>query len=191
MASAWGFGLDASANYRYQGWRLSAVARDVTSTYNAWSFSLDERTKEVFELTGNTIPKNSLEITLPTLTLGMARSFPIGKNFSILAEGNMEFTFDGKRNTWYRGDPVSAAPRVGIETSYKGIVHLRAGVGNFQRVKEDRYSEKMIYQPNMGVGVTLFDRVTLDYAPSDIADHSVASISDVFSLKYDIYKDEG
>ena len=36
------------------------MARDVTSTFNAWSFTLDENTVDVFEATGNEIPDNSI-----------------------------------------------------------------------------------------------------------------------------------
>ena len=43
FAQAWGFGLDLGAQYSYKGWNFGAMARDVTSTFNAWSFSLDNK----------------------------------------------------------------------------------------------------------------------------------------------------
>jgi hypothetical protein len=75
FAGAWGFGLDAGAQYDYKKWKFAAMARDVTSTFNAWSFNLSEETKQVFLATGNEIPENSVEITLPKLLLGAARKF--------------------------------------------------------------------------------------------------------------------
>jgi len=60
FARAWGFGLDLGAQYHYKGWDFGAMARDVTSTFNAWSFSLNEETIDVFAATGNEIPDNSV-----------------------------------------------------------------------------------------------------------------------------------
>ena len=98
FAGAWGFGLDAGAQYDYKKWKLAAMARDVTSTFNAWSTNLSEETKQVFIATGNEIPTNSVEITLPKLLLGAARKFDFTEKISLLTELNMDATFDGKRN---------------------------------------------------------------------------------------------
>ena len=60
FAKAWGFGIDASATYRSaSGWQMGVMARDVTSTFNAWSYNFTEEEKDVFEETGNEIPENS------------------------------------------------------------------------------------------------------------------------------------
>ncbi len=190
MARAWGFGLDVGMKYDYEGWQLAAMARDVTSTFNAWSFDLDERTQEVFKQTNNEIPESSLEITLPRLILGASRQYDLGKKFTLLAALDLDMTFDGKRNTLVRTDPWSMAPRLGLEAGYAGVVFLRGGVGNFQRVTDVHKREVMTFQPNLGVGVRLFDRLTIDYALTDIGDQSIALYSNVFSLQYDIYNQE-
>ena len=78
FGKAWGFGLDAGAQYERNRWRFSAVARDVTGTFNAWSYTLDQRTIDVFSQTGNEIPVNSVEVTLPRLMLGAAHQFKFG-----------------------------------------------------------------------------------------------------------------
>ena len=39
FASAWGFGLDVGAQYSRGNWEFGASARDITSTFNAWSFN--------------------------------------------------------------------------------------------------------------------------------------------------------
>jgi len=36
FARSWGFGLDVSVNYTYKDWKFAAVARDITTTVNAW-----------------------------------------------------------------------------------------------------------------------------------------------------------
>ena len=63
FAGAWGFGLDAGAQYDYKKWKFAAMARDITTTFNAWTFNLSDDMKDVFLATGNVIPENSVEIT--------------------------------------------------------------------------------------------------------------------------------
>ena len=71
MASAWGVGADLGIQYHKGNWRLAAVGRDITTTYNAWTATLTEEEKQTFARTGNTIPKSSVEITKPTLFLAV------------------------------------------------------------------------------------------------------------------------
>src|SRR5438045_5607549 len=111
--------------YRTGNWQLGAVARDITTTFNAWSFSFTEREKEVLYLTNNEIPVKSTEMTAPRLVLGAARDFKLGKKTSLLAEVNVDFTFDGKRNTVVSADPVSADPKLGLELNVNNIFFLR------------------------------------------------------------------
>lgn len=187
FANSWGFGLDAGAQYRRGDWVFAAVARDVTSTFNAWSFTLDDRTQEVFQLTGNEIPQNSVELTLPRLLLGTARQFDFGSKFSLLAEANVDLTFDGKRNVLVRSNALSLDPHLGIEASYQKIVYVRAGLGNIQRVQSVDQKDELSFQPNIGLGLRI-KQLYIDYALTDIGDQSAALFSNVFSLKFNIFK---
>lgn len=187
FAKAWGFGLDAGAQYKYKKWRFGAMARDVTSTFNAWNFTLSDRVKEVFTVTGNEIPENSLEITLPKLILAGGREFKITERFSALGELDFDMTFDGMRNVLIKSDPISIAPHFGFEVDYMDIIYLRGGIGNFQQVENVSNQRTMTFQPNFGVGVS-FKGFSLDYALTDIGDRSVALYSNIFSLKIDINK---
>ncbi len=184
---AWGFGLDAGAQYQRGQWRMSAVARDVTSTFNAWSYSLDDRTVDVFAQTNNEIPVNSVEVTLPRLMLGVAREFKFGKKFDLIAAIDLENTFDGKRNTLIKSSTFSTDPRVGLELGYAGVVYVRTGVSNMQYVTDISDKKTLSVQPNIGLGLKI-KRVTLDYALTDIGDSSVALYSNLFSLKFDLFK---
>ena len=65
FASAWGFGLDAGIRVQGKKWQLGIVAKDITTTFNAWSFNFTEREKEVLYLTKNDIPVKSTEMTAP------------------------------------------------------------------------------------------------------------------------------
>ena len=81
-------GLDAGLQLRGEKWSLGLVARDVTSTFNAWTFKFTEKEKEVLYLTNNDIPVKSTELTAPRLILGGAYQFNIGNSVKLLAEAN-------------------------------------------------------------------------------------------------------
>ena len=189
FGGAWGFGLDAGAKYTYKNWVLAAMARDVTGTFNAWSFNLDQKQIATFIQTGNEVPSSSLEVTVPKLILGVARTYKVWKErVSILGEINFINTFDGMRNTVVNSKIWSMEPAFGLEIGYKGFIFLRGGVGNIQKQLNDRATLYITtFQPNFGVGVK-YKIFTLDYALTDIGDHSTALYSNIFSLKIDINK---
>jgi hypothetical protein len=189
FGGSWGFGLDAGAKYTYKNWRLAAMARDITGTFNAWSYSLEQDEIETFVKTNNEVPKSSLEITNPKLILGIGKLVMVWKDrISILTELNLINTFDGMRNTVVKSDLWSMEPAFGLEIGYKGFVYLRGGIGNVQKELNDRATLYVTtFQPNFGVGVK-YRIFTLDYALTDIGDRSVALYSNIFSLKIDINK---
>ncbi|MCE3277970.1 MAG: hypothetical protein K0S44_161 [Bacteroidetes bacterium] len=187
FAGAWGFGLDAGAQYDHNKWKFAAMARDVTSTFNAWSYNLSDETKAVFLQTGNEIPENGVEITLPKLILGASRKFDLSKKISLLAEVNLDNTFDGKRNVLVKTNVISMDPHIGIEAGYMDMIFLRGGIGNFQSYTDADGKKVRTLQPNIGVGVRI-KSIYIDYALTDIGDQSVALYSNVFSIKIDINK---
>jgi hypothetical protein len=189
FGGAWGFGLDAGAKYNHKGWTFAAMARDITGTFNAWSFTLDQKQIAVLQQTGNEIPTSSLEVTVPKLILGVAKTYKVWKDrVSILGEINMINTFDGMRNTVINSEVWSMEPAFGLELGYKGFIFLRGGLGNIQKQLNDRATLYITtVQPNFGVGVK-YKIFTLDYALTDIGDRSIAIYSNIFSLKVDINK---
>lgn len=189
FAQAWGFGLDAGLQYALKKWQFGLMVRDVTSTFNSWSYSLNSKTIEVFQKTQNELPENGLEITLPRVILGVGRLFEY-KKFGIQPEVNFDITTDGQRNTLIQGDPVSVDPYAGLELSWNKLIYLRSGIGNFQKIQAEIGTHKVTtFEPNIGIGIS-FKGVTLDYALTDISDKSVALYSNVFSLKIDFNKPE-
>ena len=186
FARSWGFGLDAGINYQLgEKWRFGAVIRDMTSTFNAWSFNLDDQMIETFLLTGNEIPQNGLEITLPKFILGAQFKQKIVKEFYVSSEINMDLNTDGRRNVLIRTSPISIDPHMGIELGYGKWVAIRAGIGNMQWIKNPDLSESLTFQPNIGIGVG-FKGIRIDYAFTDIGDASVALYSHVFSLRFSL-----
>ncbi len=186
FASAWGFGIDASAQYDYGKWKFGVLARDVTSTFNVWSFNTEELT-EAFTMTGNEIPESSLEITLPKLIMGAARAFDITEEIGIAAEMDFDWTFDGKRNVLIKSNPVSIDPHLGFEANYKKVVFIRGGVGNFQLIKNYNNKNDFSLQPNIGVGFK-WKNFALDYAFANLGGVSIAPYSNIISLRYAIDK---
>src|SRR5258705_4699705 len=193
FAKAWGFGLDAGVQIIQNKWRFGITGRDITTTFNAWSFSFTEREKEVLYLTHNEIPVKSTEMTAPRLVLGVARDFKLGKKSSLLAEANLDLTFDGKRNTVISADPVSADPKLGLELNVNNIFFLRAGINNFQRALADgdtlNQKKVWIYQPSAGAGFRI-QNVTIDYAFANLANQSNPLFTHVFSLRLDMVNDK-
>ena len=91
FASAYGFGFDAGAQYKMGKWLFGATLRDATSTFNMWIFNKD-LFEEVFVATGNEVPQNSMELTLPKFLAGFARDFTINKKFSRITSYNVCYT---------------------------------------------------------------------------------------------------
>ncbi len=186
FATAWGFGLDASATYHHKKWRFATIIKDITGTFNTWSFSFTDDEKAILEATGNIIPSNSIEVTMPSMILGVARTFTFKKDFSFLAEINLYNTYDGKRNTVIKTKLWSMEPRLGIELGYKNIIFIRGGIGNIQKqLNEDGSAYITTFQPNIGAGIH-YKIFTIDYALTDIGDKSIALYSNIFSVKIDI-----
>lgn len=187
FAGAWGFGIDAGAQYDLKKWKFAAMVRDVTSTFTAWSYNLSDETKQVFITTGNEIPENSVEVTVPKLLLGVARKFDLSSKISLLAESNLDATFDGKRNVLIRSKAVSMDPHIGLELGYMNMLFVRGGIGNYQSYTDALHKKITTIQPNIGVGVRI-KSFYLDYAFTNFGNSSVALYSNVFSIKVDINK---
>ena len=193
FANAIGFGFDAGVMYRSGNWRLGVVARDVTTTFNAWKFSFSDEEKQALYLTDNDIPVKSTELTAPRLVLGGAYNFAFSDKFNLLAEANFDMTFDGKRNTVISADPVSIDPKVGLEANINSVVFVRAGISNFQQALKDgdtlNQKKVWIYQPSIGAGFHV-GNVTIDYAFTNLANQSNPLYTHIFSLKVDLVKKE-
>lgn len=50
FGKAWGFGADLGVRYKGDKFILGLSARDITTTFNAWSFNLTEEEKEFFKV---------------------------------------------------------------------------------------------------------------------------------------------
>ncbi len=175
FTKSWGFGFDAGIQIIGNRWKVGIMAKDVTTTFNAWSYNISQEWREVFYATSNDIPSNSVELTAPQLIPGFSYNFPINKKISLLAEADFDITFDGKRNTVISSNPVSVDPKIGLELSYNNVFFVRAGINNFQQTLDDRDTTNQkkiwIYMPSIGAGFKIGD-VQIDYAFTNLANQS-------------------
>jgi len=192
MANAWGFGLDLGFQMKYKSWKFGVTAKDITTSYTAWSFHLTEHEKEIFATTGNEIPIKSYEVMMPRLNFGIAKSFlKPESNIQVLAEFGFDVTTDGKRSTLISSKPISVDPKMGVEASYKNTIYVRAGVGNFYRALDNsdtlnikRYT---VFQPSVGVGFKV-KSFSVDYAFTSLQMQDNPLMSHVISVRLDIMK---
>lgn len=186
FANSWGFGFDFGMQYQTKNeWNLGFMLRDITTTYNTWT--IDE---EEFKTISDAIPgqnqelPETTEITLPKAQLGVSKRFMFHNDYSLMAAFNLNMQF-AKTNDIVNLDFVSIDPAVGFEFGYLDLVFLRAGAGNFQNEMQIDNTQKVTFQPNIGVGFK-YRGIQVDYALTDIGDQSVALYSNIFSLKVDL-----
>lgn len=185
FADSWGFGFDVGIQFERNDWMFGLMFRDITTTYNIWNINEKEyeKIKDAIPGENQELPE-STEMTIPKAQLGVARKFIIRHDYSILASANMNMRF-AQTNDVFSSNLVSIDPALGVEAGYIDMIFLRAGVGNFQNVKQIDGSEAVNFQPNIGLGFK-YKGIQVDYALTDIGDQSVALYSNIFSLKVDL-----
>ncbi len=186
FADSWGFGFYLGFKYKTKNdWMIGLMLRDITTTYNIWNINEDE-----FQTIRDAVPgenqelPETTEITAPKAQLGFAKKFTIRNDYAILAATNLNMQF-AQTNDIISTEVVSIDPAVGLEFSYIDLVFLRAGVGNFQNIIQIDNTERLSFQPNIGLGFK-YKGIQVDYALTDIGDQSAALYSNIFSLKVDL-----
>lgn len=192
MANAWGAGIDLGLQADYKKWKLGATFKDITTTHTLWSFSFTEKEKQVLAQTGNEIVSKSSEMNTPRIILGGGRYFRLDSKMKLLVESNLDITTDGKRyGNLININPLSIDPRLGAELGYKNLFYVRGGVGNFQRVLDDKDTtntkKRTLFQPTLGVGIKL-KSLMIDYAFSSLNLQGNPLYSHFISIKLNLNK---
>lgn len=185
FANSWGFGFDVGLQFERNNWQFGLMLRDITTTYNIWNIDEDEYAKiaDAIEGQNQELPE-STEITLPKAQLGIARKFEFHNEMTLLAATNLNMRFE-QTNDIISTEVVSIDPAVGFELGYIDLVFLRAGVGNFQNIQQIDGTDKVGFQPNIGLGFK-YKGIQIDYALTDLGDQSAALYSNIFSVKVDL-----
>ena len=185
FASSWGFGLDVGIQFESNDWKFGLMARDITTTFNAWAIDADRLQDIKDAIPGqNQEEPEATEFTLPKLQLGMSKLFTFNYDYTLRTEIDLICRFE-ENNDVISSSFVSINPALGLEFGYTDLVFFRAGIGNFQNELQLDNSSPLTFQPNFGVGFK-YNGIFLDYAFTDIGDQSAALYSNVFSLKIDL-----
>jgi hypothetical protein len=185
FADSWGFGFDVGLQFEKKDWKFGLMVRDITTTYNVWNIDEKEYQKIADAVPGqNQELPESTEITAPKAQLGLSKKFIIRYDYSIMAAANVNMRF-AKTNDLISTDFVSVDPALGFEFGYTDLVFVRAGVGNFQNIEQLDNTEKVGFQPNIGLGFK-YKGIQVDYALTDLGNQSAALYSNIFSLKVDL-----
>lgn len=185
FAKSWGVGLDAAIQFETKNnWKFGIMARDITTTYNAWSINEDQfaKVKNAVEGQNQELPETT-EITIPKLQIGVAKLYRFHYDYTLEAEIDLNIRFE-QNNDVISTSFASINPAFGFEFGYIDMIYLRGGIGNFQNELQIDNSEQLTFQPSFGVGFK-YNGIHVDYAFTDIGDQSVALYSNVFSLKLD------
>ncbi|MEM6726027.1 MAG: PorV/PorQ family protein [Bacteroidota bacterium] len=187
FAQSWGFGVDLGLTYQTGNWFFGLSGKDITSTFNAWSFNFSEADQATLAITGNEVPDNSIEITTPRVILGAGYRARLAKQISVLVATDLSFTTDGQRNVLINSSFLNIDPAFGMEIAYKDFVFVRGGINNFQKAISGPNvgNQTITAQPNLGAGVK-FNRIRLDYALTDVGDVSQVLYSHIFSIILDL-----
>lgn len=184
FANSWGFGLDAGIQFERNTWKFGLMARDITTTFNAWQIDEEkfQDIQDAVEGQNQDLPETT-EITIPKLQFGISKTFVFHYDYTLETAVDLQFRFE-ENNDIISSSFVSINPAFGFEFGYLDMVYLRGGMGNFQNELQLDYSEQVTFQPSFGVGFN-YKGIQVDYAFTDIGDQSVALYSNVFSLIMD------
>jgi hypothetical protein len=166
-------------------WQFGLMLRDITTTYNVWNIDEAAYKKIADAIPGqNQELPESTEITAPKAQLGLSKKFIIRYDYSILAAANINMRF-AKTNDLISTDFMSIDPALGFEFGYTDLVFLRAGAGNFQNIQQLDGSEKVGFQPNIGLGFK-YKGIQVDYALTNLGNQKTTLYSNIFSVKVDL-----
>ena len=185
FASSWGFGLDLGLQFESKNnWKFGVMARDITTTFNAWSINKDEFAKVQNAIAGQNqeLPETT-EITIPKLQIGISKKMIFNDDYSLVTAVNLNVRFE-ENNDVFSSSFASINPALGFEFGYINMIYLRTGVGNFQNELQIDNTNQLSFQPSFGVGFK-YNGIQIDYAFTDIGDQSVALYSNVFSMTFD------
>ncbi|MET2984710.1 putative type IX sorting system protein PorV2 [Aureibaculum conchae] len=202
FATSIGFGLDAGLQFKRNNWQFGLMLRDITTTFNAWSFD-DDELNNILEIYNNlnqsilndgnpdnddeiipTVTPEKIELTKPKAQLGVARKFKVARDFNLLTALDLNMRF-AKTNDVVSSSVVSLSPSFGFQLDYINLVYLRGGVNNFQNETDFDNNKSLTLEPNFGVGFN-YKGISVDYALTNIGGASGSLFSNVFSIKVDI-----
>lgn len=160
FADAWGYSLDAGAQYAQGKLRLGVNLQDATTMLQSWSINKSEF--EGYETYG--VPEGGTVKVLPVLRLGSGYETPIGTDNALRVGLDLDVAFDGAQTYAFSAGNTTLHPRIGGEFSYKKLLAFRAGLATIGKDSDGQVA----VQPMMGVGFTI-KQAKIDYVFGDFS----------------------
>ena len=189
FVNGYGFSIDLGITYKFSQYTVSGILRDITSGYTAWFYNLNDSIINILQQTGNSIPRNNVEITLPSAITAIARPFKISKKLSLNAEFSIITQWGLQSNYIINTKIFSLSPQLGLELNYKNLLFVRSGIYNFQRIKY--FTDSLTFKTqlnafvNLGIGLH-YKNFSLDYAFQNLGNSAVALNSHFITLRIDL-----
>lgn len=156
FANAWGYSLDAGAQYRAGNTLFGVHILDLTTMMKFWSVNRSEF-GDFEETFGDEIPTGQNERVLPTLKVGAGHEREYG-DFLLTGALDVDMRFENRRTFFINLGRISFEPHAGLEATYKNRLSLRTGLTD---VTTD--SRNSVYiSPTLGAGFHLRS-IFIDY----------------------------
>lgn len=186
---AMGFRFDIGATYTLNKWIFATILSNATTSPTLWFFNIDEKTKNILILTGNSVPINTIEISLPYITIGLARTFEFNNN-TLSFDLDILMSLEGKQKSILKDFFVGLYPRLGAEYGINNTLFFRLGFNNLQFIttyKENSsnyFVEKLNIWPSAGIGL-IYKNFSINYSLiyTNIFENS---LSNFFTLSFKI-----
>lgn len=156
FADAWGYSLDAGTQFKFGQTVLGLHVMDLTTMMKFWSVNRSEF-GDFEETFGDEIPSGQNERVLPTVKFGAGHSRNFG-DFLVTAAADVDMRFENRRAFFINAGRISFEPHVGVESTYKNRLSLRAGLTDFTTDPDSR----IYISPTLGAGLHL-RAVYVDY----------------------------
>ena len=174
FADAWGYSFDVALQYRTRRFVFGLNVQDASTMLQSWSINPDAFAIEgtnpdtgdpfTYEETfAQALPEGGTFLVLPLARFGSGMVLPLGPH-SLTFGLDVDLAFDGQQAYAFNMGDLSFHPRIGTEFSYRGVVALRAGLGQIS--SSERYG--LDFTPSVGAGLQL-KQVSIDYGFGDFA----------------------
>lgn len=184
FANAWGYSLDVGVLMKTDFMDLGASIQDVTTMQKMWTVN-EEEFEGFEEVFGDSIPTGQNEYVLPSVRLGAAKQFSVS-DFDFAAALDFNLLFENRKAYYLNVGRMSIEPHVGVETTYKNRMSVRAGLTDFIDDPVSGFS----VSPTLGLGLKVSD-FYLDYGFASFAGaSSTLGYTHRISLKFEFRKSE-
>ncbi len=188
FVKGYGFGINLSVNYKIKNFLLSGQLRNATGSFTSWFYNLNDSVIQILQNTGNTIPHNNVEISLPSSIFAISKQFEY-KKLKFISEFSTITEFGFNSNYIISTKFLSLTPQIGIETNYNNMFFIRFGANNFQKVtyfSDSLHTKKAINAfINFGLGFR-YKTFTIDYSIQNLINNAVGLKSHFLSIKFNI-----